>query len=95
MVGVVLTTLPRTVVELRNGPNPRYQPSVISDAFTARVIGSVVVLFVLIIDVSMSMFSRPAGSPLFPFALYASLPSLPFIIGGAVLVARAKRFDKK
>jgi hypothetical protein len=68
---------------------------VISDAFTARVIGSVVVLFVLLIDVSMAMFSRAPGSPLFPFAFYASLPSLPFIIFGIVLIARAKRYDEK
>ena len=66
----------------------------ISDAFTARVIGSVLVLFMVLIDVSMAMFSRVPGSPLFPFALYASLPSLPFIAFGIVLVARAKRYDK-
>jgi hypothetical protein len=67
---------------------------VISDAFTARVLGLIVILFVLVIDISMTMFSRVPGSPVFPFALYASLPSIPFIIGGSVLIARAKRFDK-
>jgi lipopolysaccharide export LptBFGC system permease protein LptF len=67
---------------------------VISDAFTARVLGLIVILFVLVIDVSMAIFSRAPGSPLFPFALYASAPSVPFLIGGTWLIVRAKRFDK-
>ncbi len=66
----------------------------ISDALTARVVGLTMILFVLLIDVSMMMFSRAPGSPLFPFALYASLPSVPFIAIGTALIARAKRFDK-
>ena len=66
----------------------------ISDALTARVVGLTMILFVLLIDVSMIMFSRVPGSPMFPFALYASLPSVPFILLGTFLIARAKRFDK-
>ncbi len=66
----------------------------ISDALTARVVGLTMILFVLLIDVSMALFSRAPGSSLFPFALYASLPSVPFIVIGTVLIARAKRFDK-
>jgi lipopolysaccharide export LptBFGC system permease protein LptF len=67
---------------------------VISDAYTARVVGLVMIFFVVIIDVSMSMFSRVPGSPVFPFALYASLPSVPFLAIGTYLIVRAKRFDK-
>ena len=66
----------------------------ISDALTARVVGLTMIFFVLLIDVSMAMFSRAPGSLLLPFALYASAPSVPFIIIGIVLIARAKRFDK-
>lgn len=72
----------------------RYLGLVISDAFTARVVGLTMILFVLLIDVSMVLFSRAPGSPVFPFALYASLPSLPFVLIGSYLIARAKRFDK-
>ena len=61
---------------------------------TARVVGLTMIIFVLLIDVSMIMFSRVPGSHIFPFALYASAPSLPFILIGTYLIARAKRFDK-
>jgi hypothetical protein len=96
MSRVVLTTVavPRRREVVANVVNTGYQAAVISDAFTARVIGCMVVIFVLIIDVSTAMFSRPQGSPLFPFAFYVSLPSVPFIIAGLVLIARAKRFDR-
>ena len=66
----------------------------ISDAFTARVLGFMAIAFVLIIDASMVIFSRAPGAPIFPFALYVSLPSLPFLIGGAVLIARSKRYGE-
>jgi hypothetical protein len=72
----------------------RYLPLVISDALTARVVGLTMILFVLLIDASMVLFSRAPGTPVFPFALYASLPSVPFILLGTFLIVRARRFDK-
>ena len=63
----------------------------ITDRFTAKVLGLVLIVFSLLIDLSFFMFSKAEAKQKPAFALVVLLPSLPFIAAGAYLIRRADR----
>ncbi|AKU98612.1 hypothetical protein AKJ09_05276 [Labilithrix luteola] len=63
----------------------------ITDRLTARVIGLLLIILPLIIDVSSFIFGKPELRSRPGYALIVILPSLPFLIGGALLLRRAER----
>lgn len=63
----------------------------ITDRFTAKILGAVLVVFALLIDVSFFMFSTSEARGKPGFALVVLLPSLPFIVYGLYLFRRADR----
>jgi len=64
---------------------------VLSDRFTARVLGAVVLVMTLLIDVSCFIFTRPEirSRPTFP--LVVLIPSLPLFAVSVWLFRRAAR----
>ena len=64
---------------------------VITDRFTARVLGLLTIVLVVIIDVSTFIFSTPAtkANPKFPGLVI--LPSLPLLLLGAWLLWRSSK----
>jgi lipopolysaccharide export LptBFGC system permease protein LptF len=62
---------------------------VITDAFTARVLGSICLVMTLIVDVSCFIFTKPEISHRPTFPLVVILPSLPIIAFGVYLFRKA------
>lgn len=63
----------------------------ISDRLTAKILGLLVLVFTMIIDMSMFMFTpaETRGRP--GFAVIVLLPSLPFVALGAWLLWRSSK----
>lgn len=66
----------------------------ISDRFTAKVLGLGLVLFTLLIDLSFLMFAKPELRQRPGFFVLVIVPSLPFILGGIHLLRRAERMKE-
>jgi hypothetical protein len=68
---------------------------VITDRFTARVLGAVVLLMTLLIDISCFIFTRPElrHRPTFPLVVF--VPSLPLLALGVYLLRHASRLESK
>jgi len=64
---------------------------VITDRFTARVLGAVVLLMTFLIDVGCFMFTQPEISHRPTFPLVVIVPSLPLVAFGVYLLRRAAR----
>lgn len=62
----------------------------LDDRFTARVLGGVIVVFTLLVVVSTLVLAPPEAkqNPSFPVAVVLS--ALPFLIGGVVVLRKAK-----
>jgi len=67
---------------------------VITDRFTARVLGMLVLVFALIIDVSCLVLSRPETRSQPGFIAIVIIPSLPLFAFGAYLLRRASRMPE-
>jgi hypothetical protein len=65
--------------------------AVITDRFTAKVLGLLVVVFALLIDVSMFVFVEPEVRQKPGFAAIVIVPSLPILAFGVYLLRRAAR----
>ncbi len=65
----------------------------LTDKFTARVLGAVVLVMTVVIDVSCFLFVRPElrARPTYP--LLVIVPSLPLVAFGAWLLWRASKLD--
>lgn len=61
----------------------------ITDRFTARVLGAVILLMVLLVDVGCFMFTKPEISHRPTFPLVVLVPSLPLIAVALYLFRRA------
>jgi hypothetical protein len=63
----------------------------ITDRFTARVLGAVVLIMTFIIDVSCFMFTKPEirSRPTFP--LVVLIPSIPIVLLAVYLFRRAAK----
>jgi hypothetical protein len=66
---------------------------VITDRFTARVLGALVLIMTLLIDLSCFIFTKPEISHRSTFALVVLVPSLPLFGFGVYLLRRASRLD--
>jgi len=63
----------------------------LSDRFTAKVLGLLVLVLAVLIDISFFMFSKPEAkqNPSFPIMVIGT--SLPIFVFGAVLLYRGSR----
>lgn len=66
----------------------------ITDRLTARVIGLLLIIFPVIIDVSSFIFVKPELRSRGAYPFIVILPSLPFLIGGVLLLRRAERMKE-
>ena len=66
----------------------------ITDRFTARVLGMLVLVFALIIDVSCLVLSRPETRAKPSFFVVVLGPSLPLFALGAYLLRKANRMKE-
>jgi len=64
---------------------------VLTDRFTARVLGAVILVMTVLIDVSCFMFTKPEISHRPTFPLVVIIPSLPLIGVSIWLFRRAAR----
>jgi lipopolysaccharide export LptBFGC system permease protein LptF len=64
---------------------------VITDRFTARVLGAVVILMAVLIDVGCFLFTKPEISHRPTFPLVVIVPSLPLFAFGIYLLRKANR----
>jgi hypothetical protein len=64
---------------------------VLSDRFTAKVLGCLALVFVFIIDVSCFIFAKPELRARPGFAAIIVVPSLPIIAFGIWLLRRANK----
>jgi hypothetical protein len=64
---------------------------VITDRFTAKVLGAVVLLMVFVIDIGCFMFTKPEISHRATFPLVVLIPSLPFMALGIYLLRKGSR----
>jgi hypothetical protein len=70
-------------------------PVVITDRFTAKVIGLLVVALGLIIDASLFIFVAPEVRQKPGYPLVVIVPSLPIFAFGVFLMLRAKRLKEE
>ena len=68
--------------------------AVITDRFTARVLGMLVLVFALLIDVSCIVLSRPETRSKPSFVFIVIVPSLPLFALGTYLLRRANRMKE-
>jgi hypothetical protein len=73
------------------GGDDRGRFVVITDRFTARVLGSIVLIMTLLIDLSCFIFTKPEISHRPTFPLVVIVPSLPLVAFGVYLLRRASR----
>jgi hypothetical protein len=66
---------------------------VITDRFTARVLGAVVLVMTFLIDVSCFIFTRPEVRQQPRFALIVIVPSLPLVALAVYLFRRASKLE--
>lgn len=66
----------------------------ISDRFTARVLGLLLIVLAVIIDASLLFLGDPAARQKPGFPLLVILPSLPFVGAGIFLLRRAARLPE-
>jgi hypothetical protein len=64
---------------------------VLTDRFTARVLGAVVLLLGALVDISMFIFVKPEVRDKPEFPLLVLLPSLPILALGVFLFWRASK----
>jgi hypothetical protein len=64
---------------------------VITDRFTARVLGALVLVITALIDVSCFLFTRPEVRVRPSFPLVVIVPSLPLVALGVYLLRKASR----
>ena len=69
-------------------------PEMITDRLTAKVIGLLIIVLAMLIDVSCFIFVKPEVRAKPGFAAIVIVPSLPFFVGGAVLLRRAGRLKE-
>jgi hypothetical protein len=62
---------------------------VITDRFTAKVLGAIVLLMTFLIDISCFIFTKPEVSHRASFALVVLVPSLPLVAIAVYLFRRA------
>lgn len=67
----------------------------ITDRFTARVIGALVIVMTVLIDVSCFIFSRPELRARASFPLVILVPSLPLFAYGIYLLRRASQLKEE
>lgn len=63
----------------------------ITDRFTARVLGALAIIMTLLIDISCFVFTKPEISHRPTFPLVVLLPSLPILAFGVYLLRKALR----
>jgi hypothetical protein len=68
---------------------------VITDRFTARVLGAVVLLMTFLVDVGCFMFTRPELRSRPSFPLVVLVPSLPLVAFGVYLLWKAGRLKEE
>jgi len=66
-------------------------PVVITDRFTAKILGAIVLLMVFVVDVGCFVFTKPEISHRMTFPLVVLIPSLPFMALGVYLLRKASR----
>jgi hypothetical protein len=64
---------------------------VITDRFTARILGAVVLLMTFTIDVGSFMFTKPELRSRATFPLLVLIPSLPLALAGVWLLRKSSR----
>jgi hypothetical protein len=69
--------------------------AVITDRFTSKVVGLVVVALALIIDVSFLVLASPEARQKPGFAAIVIVPSLPILAYGIYLLRRADRLKEE
>lgn len=69
-------------------------PLVITDRFTARVLGATVLVLGVLIDVSMFMFVKGEARAKPEFPLLVLVPSLPIFVLGLVLFRRGSKLKE-
>ena len=63
----------------------------ITDRFTARVLGGIVLLMAFMIDLGCFVFTKPEISHRASFPVVVLLPTLPIVLLGVYLLRRAAR----
>jgi len=66
---------------------------VITDRLTARILGLLLIVLPLIIDVSCIVFVRSEHRLRLGFVMLILAPSVPFLVGGILLLRRAARMN--
>lgn len=66
----------------------------ITDRFTARVLGATVLVLGVLIDLSMFLFVKPEVRARPEFPLLVLVPSLPIFVAAAVIWRRGTKYEE-